>query len=423
MKFNDNKKGAMRFLFYIIAVVTIISCIGGSKSGINSNDFAQVEMSDTLTIPKGAVPIFYWGHIYISCEVDSISGNFVFDTGADGLYLDSTYYASNPFRKIEPVVRASLLGVGSSGPQRVIVITDTVCFKFENYSNNITFIPVFLLKPILGDFADGIIGKKYFEGNVLEINYIHKYIRLDKDFSVIDTSGYMKINMKKENNRLFVPISIRINDTVTIQDYSLLDIGLGGSILITSHTADKYKLSDKIIEKIPYYTKYGGVSGSSYSYDFRAYLIEIGNFQIDSVTMSYSEDKSGSLSHSSHVGLLGNEILERFDVIIDFKNNDLYLKPNADYNKPFNFSKLGFGYVDRSTTMNAWIVTGLYRGSNAEIAGLEIDDKIISVNGIDIHKILFTERSGFWKKIDRVSLIVLRDGEEKRLEFDLEYVL
>ena len=46
-----------------------------------------------------------------------------------------------------------------------------------------------------------------------------------------------------------------------------------------------------------------------------------------------------------------------------------------NYNKSFHFSKLGFGYVDRNITMNAWIVTGLYKGSNAEIAGLEIDDK------------------------------------------------
>jgi len=422
MKFNNNKKDVMRILFYIIVAVTIFSCSGGLKSKASTNDLAQTKMSDTLTIPKDAVPIVYQRHIYIPSTVDSISGNFVFDTGADGLYFDSTYYASNSFRDFK-FINAMLPGAGSGSPQRVIVITDTVSFKFENYSNNLAFIPVLSLKPILGDFADGIFGKQYVTNRILEINYFHQYIRLHNELSVIDISNYIKISMKKESNRLFVPVTIQINDAVTIQDYFLLDIGSGGNVTITSATTNKYKLSDKINSKIQYYTKYGGISGHSSSFDFRAYSVKIGNYKLDNITMCYSEDKSGALSKDDHAGLLGNEILERFDVVIDFMNNDLYLKPNLNYNELFNFSKLGFGYVDRNITMDAWIVTGLYKGSNAEIAGLEIDDKIISVNGIDIHDIPFTEQSGFWKKTDKVSLIVLRNDEEKRIAFDLKYVL
>jgi len=420
MKFN--KKGIMKKIFYIIVAVTIFSCSGGSKSKTNKNEISEPETLDTLTIPKDAVPIVYQSHIYIPSEVDSILGNFVFDTGADGLYIDSTFYTSNSFREFK-YIYGMLPGTGSGSPQKVIVITDTLSFKFENYSNNLTFIPVLSLKPIIGDFADGIFGKQDFANKILEINYFHKFIRLLNDLSTIDTSDYVKISMKKERNRLFVPATVQINDSVTIQDYLLLDIGSGSSIEITSTTADKYKLSSIINNKIPYYTKYGGVSGHSSSYDFRASSIKIGNYKLNNVTMSYSEDKNGALSHDDYAGLLGNEILERFDVIIDFMNEDLYLKPNQNYNKPFYFSNLGFAYVDRSITMNAWIITGLYKGSNAETAGLQIDDKIISVNGIDIHKIPFIEQPDFWKKIDKVSLIILRNSEEKRIAFDLKYVL
>jgi C-terminal processing protease CtpA/Prc len=151
--------------------------------------------------------------------------------------------------------------------------------------------------------------------------------------------------------------------------------------------------------------------------------VQIGGYKLDDVIMDYSEDKSGELATSYHSGILGNIILDRFDIIIDFVNSDLYLKPNQEYNKSFTFSKLGFRFVDRSITKKAWIVAGLYKGSNAEIAGLKIDDKIISVNGIDIHQIPFKEQAEFWDKLDKVVLIVLRNGEEIRIEFDLEYVL
>ena len=48
---------------------------------------------------------------------------------------------------------------------------------------------------------------------------------------------------------------------------------------------------------------------------------------------------------------------------------------------------------------------------------------VFSVNGIDIRKVPFTEHSSFWEKIDKASLIILRNGEEKNIEFDLNYIL
>ena len=405
--------------FSLIAIVILYSGCNNIKT--NKTVVSQTETA-SLTLLEDAVPIVYQGHIYIPSYVDSISGNFVFDTGADGLYLDSTFFANNPFRKFK-FVKKMLPGAGAGNPQKVIVITDTVSFKFENYSNNLSFIPVFLLKPILGDFADGLFGKKYFSEQILEINYLHEYIRFHNSIDAVDISEYTKISMKKEDNRLLLPTTIQINDTVSIHDYLLLDIGAGGSISITSATANKYNLSATIAQKVPYYTKYGGVSGHSSSFNFRASFVEIGGYKLDEVVMDYSEDKSGAISSRNYAGLLGNNILERFYIIIDFVNNDLYLKPNSDYSNPFSFSKLGFKYVDRNVTMNAWIVTGFYKDSNAELAGLKIDDKIISVNGIDIHQIPYKEQGKFWKETDKVVLIVLRKDEEKIIEFDLKYVL
>ena len=406
-----------KLFFSIVLFIILFGCINSTKSG-----GAQSEQADTFVLPEDAVPIIYRGHIYIPSEVDTVLGNFVFDTGADGLYFDSTFYASNPFKK-HKYINAMLPGAGTSGPQKVIVITDSVGFKFKNYSNNLSFIPVLSLKSILGDFADGILGTKYFPNQVLEINYFREYIKWHDDFSTIDTSEFVKISMKKERNRLFVPVRIQINDIVSIQDYFCLDIGAGGSISITSRTANKYDLFNNISTKIQYDTKYGGVSGQSSAFYFKASSIELGGYTMEEVVMDYSEDKSGALASSEHAGLLGNEILERFDIIIDFTNNDLYLKPNTDYNKPFVFSRLGFKYIDRNITMNAWIVTGFYKGSNAELSELKIDDKIISVNGVDIHEIPYKEQADFWKEIEKAVIVVLRNGEEKRIEFDLEYVL
>jgi hypothetical protein len=353
-------------------------------------------------------------------EADSCKGNFVFDTGASGLYFDTTFYSSNDFN-YSKIVNAKIPGAGTT-LQDIIVIRDTVDFSFGSDYYQTAFVPVLKLKPILGDFADGILGMEYFYGSVLEINYEHEYMRRFTSIDSVDVSTFTRIKLKKEDNRLFIPLKIQINDSITIEGNYQLDFGAGGTTTITSSTANEYNLLENIEEKIPYYTKYGGVGGESSSYVFRASSLQIGDFIFDKLTMSFSPDKSGALASNKHLGLLGNGIYERFDVLIDFRNNDLYIKPNSNFKDEFKSSRLGFSFVDRSQTLNAWIVTGLYRGCNADKQGLKIDDKIIAVNGISIHEISYESQKDFFEKLTNVILTVKRDEEIIDIPFKLEYI-
>lgn len=369
-------------------------------------------------IPNDAFQIVYRGHLYVSGVADGFKGNFVFDTGASNFYYDSTYYAGNNYHYTN-FFSAKLPGAGAT-PQSVEVISDTVSFKFGNNLYQTKIVPILKLKPILGDFADGILGMEYFYNSVLEINYEHEYMRRFQSIDSVDVSNYSKIKLKKDGNRLFIPLKVNINDTLTIEGDYQLDLGAGGTVGFTSSTANKYHLLENIEEKIPYFTKYGGVGGESSSYVFRALSLQIGDFVFNKVTMSFSMDKSGAMASNKHMGLLGNRIYERFNVFIDFTNNDLYLKPNSKFENEFKFSKLGFSYVDRNQTMNAWIVTGFYRGSNAEKQGLKIDDKITAVNGIDIHQIKYESQKEFFKNLSNVILTINRNDEIKDIQFDLE---
>jgi len=390
----------------LVLLITLISC----------SDKKQVER-----IPKDAFPIVYKGHLYVKGLADSIKGNFVFDTGAGNLYYDSTYYAENDFH-YKNFFTATLPGAGTT-PQIVQVIADTVDFRFANNLYRTNIVPILKLKPILGDIADGILGMEYFYKSVMEINYEKEYMRLFQSIDSVDVSNYSKIELTKKDNRLFIPTKIRINDTITIVGKCLIDFGSGGSVLLTSGTANKYMLFENIEEKTPYYTKYGGVGGESSSYDFRAVSVQVGDYVLSDVTMGYSSDKQGALSSKKHLGLLGNEIYERFNILIDFINNDLYIKPNSRYKEPFEFSRLGFAFVDRNQTMNAWIVSGLYRGCNAEKHGLKIDDRIIAVNGTSVNQIGYESQKEFFKNISNVVLTVKRNDELKEIKFDLKPVL
>lgn len=372
-------------------------------------------------IPDNAFPIVYRGHLYIAGEADSIKGNYIFDTGASNFYFDSTYYSLNNFHYAN-FFAAKLPGAGTT-VQNVEVVNDTVTFSFGKYLYQTNNVPILKLKPIVGDFADGIIGMEYFSNSILEINYEKEYMRLFQSIDSVDVSGYSRIEISKVGNRLFIPLKVNINETMTIAGEYQLDFGSGGSISLTSSATNDYKLMEIIQKKIPYFTKYGGVGGESSSYDFMAASVHIGDFILDSVTMDFSIDNSGALASDKHLGLIGNDIYERFTVIIDFVNSDLYLKPNSKFKEPFEFSRLGFSYVDRNQTMDAWIVSGLYSGSNAEEQGLRIDDKIIAVNGISIREIGYESQKDFFRELSSVVLTIRRNDMVKEIRFDLKSIM
>jgi S1-C subfamily serine protease len=70
-----------------------------------------------------------------------------------------------------------------------------------------------------------------------------------------------------------------------------------------------------------------------------------------------------------------------------------------------------------------WIVNGLYNHSNAEKAGLQINDQIIAVNGKDVCEIPFRERKKYFNDLNNAELTIKRNEEIKVIQLLLKPVL
>lgn len=372
-------------------------------------------------IPEGAFPVVYRGHLYITGLADNVKGRFIFDTGARNFYFDDIFYTASPFHH-EKTINGILPGAGTK-PQQVKVVMDTVSVLFGNEHYKTTMVPIFSLKPIVGDYADGIIGMDYFRGSLLEISYERGYMKVLSGLDSLSLQEWTRIPLTQKNGNVFMPLEVKVTDNVTVSGLYLVDIGFGGSIHFTSTASAKYALPEKIAKKVSYYTQYGGVGGTSSDYTFVARQITIGGFTFQDLPMQVSQDKSGALASDKHNGLIGNDILERFDVIFDFKHNQLYLKPNQLFGNPFPLSRLGFTYVDRSQTLQSWVVSGFYADSPAEQSGLRIDDRIVSINGTNVCDIAYEERGSFFRQYDSVTLDIRRGEDQLTVVFDLKSIL
>lgn len=372
-------------------------------------------------IPQNIIPVEYRRHIFIKGTVNEIDGNFVFDTGADNLYFDSLFYSKNNF-KYDSIGTGKVPGAGKE-LQNLKVIMNAVRFDFNGQNYKTKTVPILNLKPILGDIADGIIGLNYFSNKILEINYAQNYLKILDKIDSLSLLQYTRIKCQNVNGRLYIPVTLKINNAVSITDKFLIDLGCGSTIALNSPVALKYNLDRIITNKARYYTKYRGVGGESESYAFIAKSVEIGGYQLNHFEAEYSMDKSGSLSSHKHAGLLGNKILERFDVIIDFKTNCLYIKPGITFSNAFMFSKLGFSFVDRCETLGALVVTGLFGNSQAEKSGLQIDDRIIAIDNIPVKEMDYQKQEEYINKAKRLVLGVKRGTELLNIEIVQSQIL
>lgn len=116
------------------------------------------------------------------------------------------------------------------------------------------------------------------------------------------------------------------------------------------------------------------------------------------------------------ISKLGNDFLRRFLVTFDLGRSRIFLKPNVNFHQADSQRSLGI-FVMRKVGQT--IVTDVYAKEPAELAGVQVDDVILSVGGVPItNQPLAEVYSLFRVEADssgKLLLLVERDGQVKSL--------
>ncbi len=363
------------------------------------------------------------GRIYLEGEINGLdSGHFILDTGADGLYIDSLFYRQMESRYMN-VARGRLPGIGA-GAQEVTVILDSVINELGGFSCISPRTVVMDLKNIVGCRADGIVGISFFSKKMVEINYSNHFIRISDQSKAIDLDDFQGIPFKLAGNRIFIPLKIALSKDLHVDGDFLLDLGSPYAISLTSKTAAKLNLATilgKPVMQIK--NRQGGAGGVSEKVDFRANAVMMGTCSLENVVTDYSLDKSGALASDKYKGLIGNEFLRRFDVVIDFPNKVFYFRPGKEYSCPFVSNRLGFRYIDRSDILQDWIINGVYNPSEAQSAGLQTGDRITSLNGKPVAGLTLYQVNSLLDNSSSISLAVNRKGKIIQMEYVVKEII
>lgn len=359
--------------------------------------------------------ILYYSHLYLESRINGKTARLVFDTGSPYTCVDSIFVADSNLQ-YNRVVEGRMGGAGNNQQTvRVILNELTYTVSDQEYVSNIS--PIIQLKPIVGDYADGILGIDNMGEKVITIDYVGEQMAFEDQLG--STEGYTSIPIRYGNNRIYVPLTIAISEGKIIEGEGLMDLGSSGSVELTSVVVQEYALKD-ITPQIRFSTAVGGIGGEASGSYFRAKSASVGGFTLNDIVMGLSFNTGGAFASKEYIGIVGNDFWERFDMIIDLPGERLFLRPNTKFNDPFDSPVRGFSYTDRSRTLGYWVVNSLSEESNAEKAGLRNGDHIMAVNGRDVKGISLEERKHFFDGMTGITLTIQRDTETIAIAFPFD---
>lgn len=403
----------LRTFITCLLLLSQLSMTSAQYSGIDllgKDDEKKVkfEYINGFTIVK----VIYGGLLYMNFLLDTgASHNILFKKGANDLlgitYTDTIIISGADLNKDMKAMVSRNVPIMLEGTD--VIRRDIIVLK-EDYLD---------LEKMLGQRIDGILGGDFFKGLVVGINYKHG------ELTIYDPSKFEVKRKFTEHDIDIINYKPYLRSITTVEEKKdtlnyLLDSGASLALLIHSNKTKNFKLPEKVI--IGNLGK--GLGGELTGFIGMTNTLMIDEYKFNNVISSFQNIDSTLLQNRNVLrdGIIGNVILSRFHIIIDYVNEKLYLKPITKLTKEFAFDKSGLLIYAVGPELNQYFIKTVYPNTPAESAGLKPGDKIIKIGFwpmvfYDLEKIIrkFQGKAG-----RKIKMKVLRDGKKIDIEFRLE---
>lgn len=336
----------------------------------------QAYAANTQPTPLTRTPFLQvtGGVVIIQAQLSPFSDTlqFIFDTGSSGISLDSAtahYLGLRPtfdgllirgiagIREV-PQLRNQSLTIGS-------LRTDSLNFYINDYS---------VLTSIYGVRIDGVIGYALLSRYIVSIDYEKQYV----EWFAPGPYPYPRKGtlLRPSINKL--PAHPFLIQELQAKSYPLLiDIGAGLNMLFSERFAKEAGVLDPTRKS--WVTSGEGIGGQI---ELRLTLLKslrIGPYRFKKIPITIFDDSYNVTNYPHWAGLIGNDLLRRFNTVLNYPAAEIHLKPNRFFYDEFDYAYMG---------MELYLIDGLIKvgfvasNSPAQEAGLEVGDEIVAVNKI-----------------------------------------
>lgn len=332
--------------------------------------------------------------------------SFILDTGSGGISLDSTtanYFglkgtpSNRTIRGIAGIRNVSFLHNSTLHLPGLTI--DSLNFHINDYA---------LLTSVYGQPIDGIIGYSVFSRYIVKVNYDSLKI----EFWTKGSIKYPRGGYLLKPTIVTLPVqAAKVKDHVALETRFLIDMGAGLNVLFSE---DFIKDSSLLRKNRKLYVKEAeGLGGKVDMFVTTIKEFKMGPYKFRNVPVNVFRDDYNVTSYPHLGGLIGNDLLRRFNVVINYDKREFHLLPNSHYNDYFDYAYSGIElyYVDGRI-----IIGDVAKDSPAEVAGLLEGDVVVSINK-NFSQNMTQYKTALQTAGEKLKIIVQRGGQ--LLEFNI----
>jgi hypothetical protein len=303
--------------------------------------------------------------------------NFILDTGSGGISLDSG--TCSEFKI--PITATDTVITGIGGSHKVSFLFDKTLYLPGLQINHLNFHinDYEVLSSVYGEKVDGIIGYSFFSRYIVCINF---------DSSFVEVYSPGKISYPKEGTTLhpaFTALPIvwmNIKDKRKLGYNFYFDTGAGLCFLMSEQFADDSAIL--LSRRRPVVTQAQGMAGKLQMRLTIIKEVKVGPYHFRQVPTYLYDDEFNVTSYPFTGGLLGNDLLRRFNMIFNYPKREIHLSPNSFFNERFDYAYTGLGIY---FTDGKIMVEDVIPGSPADKAKFKVGDEVMIVGTNFSHNI------------------------------------
>ncbi len=333
--------------------------------------------------------------------------NFVLDTGSSGISLDSS---TAEYLGMKPVPTERTIR-GIAGIRKVNFLYDRklhfpgltvegLDFHINDYE---------ILTTVYGERIDGIIGYSVINRYIMKINYDSMKLSFYSKGTIrYPKGGYL---LRPAIGQL-VSQPMRVRDDKAIYSRFLFDLGAGLCMLLSREFVEDSAFLSK---KRKRFIKEGEGLGGKIDMELTVMKeARIGPYKFRNVPVFIFDDEFNVSSYPYMGGILGNDLLRRFNVILNYGKGDIHITPNSHFGDVFDYSYSGIELY----LINGIIMIGdVAKGSPAEAAGIKEGDEVIAINKNLLHN-LNAYKIALQAPNEKIKIIIRR--KEVMMEFEFK---
>jgi hypothetical protein len=386
-----------RLLFCIIFTLSSFTCISQEQF---------IEPAKFIT--KFSFRQFSGGVILVKGRLNNIKDSltFILDTGSGAISLDSA--TCDEYKIGHKPSGKTLSGIAGRrevnyAPGNTLHLPGLSVKDLDFYINDYQ-----VLTNVYGERIDGIIGYSFFSRYIVKINFDSLHLEVFRPGEI----QYPRGGFLLKPFFTTLPIQpLRIKDANTILANFYYDTGAGLCVLMTQEFAKDSAVLMK--KRKPVTIQAEGFGGKKQMQLTIVKEIKLGPYRFRRVPTHILDDEYNAISYPYLGGLIGNDLLKRFNQVINYGKREIHLLPNKNFNTPFDYSYTGltFYYIDGKI-----IVDDVVKGSPAAKAGFMVDDVVVSVNN-DFSNNIQTYKNIMQSANRPISVLLLREGRPKIIDF------